>query len=134
MVTGGLAQMVATEQSRDLRARADGRRGRRSRRAHADGAVPTGEVSIRWAGRDDGEALGRLAALDAKAVPAQPVLLAELDGEPVAALSVADRSAVADPFRPTGSLVSLLALRADQLARAGGHRRRAGRPLLVLAR
>lgn len=43
------------------------------------------------------------------------MLLAERDGVPVAALSVADGRVAADPFEPTAEGVALLRLRAAQL-------------------
>lgn len=73
-------------------------------------------VTIRPAFPDDAQALARLAALDSAPLPAPPVLLAEVDGEPRAALSIADGSAVADPFHPTVALLELLAARSRQLA------------------
>ncbi len=71
------------------------------------------EILIRRAYADDAIALARLAALDsADAVPAAPVLVAELDGELSVALSLTDGSVIADPFVPTAEVVALLALRA----------------------
>jgi hypothetical protein len=66
-------------------------------------------VTIRPAYADDRDALARLAALDSAAgIPAAPVLLAEVDEELRAALSLTDRSVIADPFFPTQHLVALL--------------------------
>jgi len=45
--------------------------------------------------------------------------LAQLDSARVAALSLADGGAVADPFRRTAGLVALLRMRADQLLGRG---------------
>jgi len=73
-------------------------------------------ISIRAATSNDGRTLLRLAALDSAPVPAGPVLLAEVDGEPQAALSLHDGRAVADPFEPTAELVSLLRVHAGALA------------------
>jgi hypothetical protein len=47
----------------------------------------------------DGEEIGRLAALSARRPPQGVVLLAELDGEPVAAIGLFDGQAVSDPVR-----------------------------------
>ena len=74
------------------------------------------EVTIRLARADDAPALAELAALDGKPVPAGAVLLAEHRGSARAALALADGTAVADPFQPTADLVSLLELRAAQMA------------------
>lgn len=57
---------------------------------------------------DDRRSLERLAALDDRRIPAQPVLLAEVDGRLVAALSERTGEAVADPFEPTAHLVEML--------------------------
>jgi hypothetical protein len=65
-------------------------------------------ITIRPAYADDRSALVRLAALDSSPIPPSPVLLAEVDEQPRAALSLADRSVVADPFFPTVDLVALL--------------------------
>ena len=76
------------------------------------------DIVIRRATASDAPALRRLAALDDATAPeATPdVLVAEVGGEPVAALG-GDR-AIADPFRPTASLVELLRVRARQLEAA----------------
>jgi hypothetical protein len=47
----------------------------------------------------DGERIDRLAALSARRPPEGMVLLAELEGEPVAAVGLFDRHTVADPTR-----------------------------------
>jgi hypothetical protein len=81
-------------------------------------------VLIRAARGSDGPALEALAALDSATVPTGSLLVAEADGELVAALSEATGARIADPFRPTRDVLSLLELRA---ARAhGGRRRRRG--------
>jgi hypothetical protein len=84
-----------------------------SRRAHVLAAV-----TVRVASAADSPALTRLAQLDSAESPSPPVLLAEIAGEPVAAISLADGAVVADPFTPTAELVALLKLRARQLRRA----------------
>lgn len=72
-------------------------------------------VSIRRAGPHDAPALHRLAALDSALPLSGEVLLAEVGGEPRAALSLADGVAIADPFEPTAALVELLEMRRSQL-------------------
>jgi len=57
---------------------------------------------------DDLRSLERLAALDDRRVPAQPVVVAEVGGRLVAALSERTGEAVADPFEPTAHLVEML--------------------------
>ena len=82
-------------------------------------------VTIRVAHAGDEEALGRLAALDSRHVPAAPVLVAIVDGELRAARSLADGSAVADPFARTADLVALLAAHgASERSRTSLRRRR----------
>lgn len=86
----------------------------------------TASITIRLAAPDDQLALIRLAALDsAEAVPPGRVLLAEVDGELRAALSLADGSSIADPFHPTLHVLELLKRHAKALeSRSGGRRRR----------
>ena len=67
------------------------------------------QILIRPGYADDHRALFRLAALDSAAGPPPfPLLVAEVDGELCAALSLRDGSAIADPFRPTADIVALL--------------------------
>jgi hypothetical protein len=73
---------------------------------------------IRRAGDADAEVLSRLAALDAKPPLEGPILVGELHGEAVAALSLADDRAVADPFRPTAHLLASMRVRARGLKAA----------------
>ncbi len=75
-------------------------------------------VTIRRAAVRDGEKLRRLAALDEAVVPAGDLLVAEVADELWCALALDSGEAIADPFRPTGSLLEVLRLRADALRRA----------------
>jgi hypothetical protein len=68
-------------------------------------------VLIRAARGSDGPALRRLAALDSSVVPAGELLVAEADGDLVAARALTSGAVIADPFRPTADVVALLALR-----------------------
>jgi hypothetical protein len=72
-------------------------------------------VTIRTAAADDEAALRRLANLDSTRVPDGPVLMAEIAGRPVAAISVLSGDSFADPFVPTLELRRLLELRVSQL-------------------
>ena len=56
----------------------------------------------------DRRSLERLALLDDRRVPAQPVVVAETGGRLVAAVSRRTGEAVADPFEPTAHLVAML--------------------------
>jgi hypothetical protein len=67
---------------------------------------------IRPAYPDDHASLARLAALDSARPLSGATLVAERDGRILAALSVADGRAIADPFAPTADLIALLRLRA----------------------
>ena len=82
--------------------------------------------AIRRAGDHDSRAIERLAALDSSRAPRGSVLLAEVDGEPWAALGLDDGHAVADPFRRSAGVVDLLRARAGQK-----QVRPQGRPLLA---
>ncbi|HZH23684.1 MAG TPA: hypothetical protein VEY49_02175 [Solirubrobacteraceae bacterium] len=79
-------------------------------------------VVIRSAHSPDGDLLDGLARLDSQRPLAGDVLVAEQDGELVAALA-GDR-VIADPFRPTADVVALLRVRAG---RARGDRRHRAR-------
>lgn len=72
-------------------------------------------LTIRPANGDDAAVLRRLSVLDAGREPAGRVLVAEEDGQVVAALSVDDGHVVADPFEPTAAAVALLRARAAAL-------------------
>jgi hypothetical protein len=80
--------------------------------------APGQSLTIRYATPDDAIELERLAALDSSRPPRGIVLLAEVDGEPWAAVSLDDDHLVADPFRPSGELAFLLSQRARSVRRA----------------
>jgi hypothetical protein len=73
-------------------------------------------ISIRLATEADNTTLIRLAALDSAPAPHGSVLVADIDGEIVAARSLARSRSIADPFRPTADISELLELRARQAA------------------
>lgn len=70
---------------------------------------------IRLATDEDAVTLGRLAELDAHRPLVGPVLIGHIDGEPAAAISIADRQIVADPLRRSDHLVACLRVRANAL-------------------
>jgi len=84
-------------------------------------------LSLRAAGPADRAALATLAALDSAAALREPVLLAAVDGRPVAALSLADGRGVADPFTRSAGALGLLRLRARQQSVGTVRRLRLGR-------
>jgi hypothetical protein len=95
---------------------------------------PTLPITIRPAYADDSVALRRLAVLDsAVEAPAGPLLVAEVEGELHAALSLQTGAVIADPFRPTLALVELLHAHARALTASTRTARRPRlRSLLVL--
>ena len=73
-------------------------------------------INIRLANEADNSSLLRLAALDSSPAPSGDVLVADLDGEIIAARSIGRSRSIADPFRPTADIRELLDLRASQAA------------------
>jgi hypothetical protein len=90
-------------------------------------------VELRRAAADEAGVVRRLAALDDAREPEGPVLLALLDGEAVAALSLRDGRVVANPFVATADAVALLRLRAAHLSGAPAPRRHMPVPSLRFA-
>jgi hypothetical protein len=88
-------------------------------------------VVIRAARGSDGIALEDLARLDSQRPLAGDVLLAEQDGELVAALD--GERVIADPFRATADLVALLRVRAGRSRQDRSHRARVRVPRLRAA-
>jgi len=113
-----LIEMAAADHQAELR-----QAGERSQRFAGFGKRPVPGVEIRHAGAHDADIVKRLAALDEAPPLVGPVLLASADGQPVAALSLADRRVVADPFVATVPIVSLLRARAEQVTEAKARRR-----------
>jgi hypothetical protein len=73
--------------------------------------IVPGAVLIRTAGRSDGAALRRLAQLDSARVPVGELLVAETDGDLLAAHAPSTGATIADPFRHTAGVVEILHLR-----------------------
>jgi len=88
----------------------------------------TSTTLIRPARPEDAETLEILAGLDSSPALFGPVLLAEIDGNAVAAVGLLDGRVVADPFEYSAAAVALLRTRAAQLrpARQARTRRRSG--------
>jgi hypothetical protein len=72
-------------------------------------------MTIRSSEPGDERDLRRLAQLDSARPIRGNALIAESDGTPLAAVEIGSGRAIADPFKPTRSLVDLLHLRAAQL-------------------
>jgi hypothetical protein len=85
-------------------------------------------ISIRPFADADAQAVRSVAERDSSIVPAGVLLVAEVDGELRAALSLDSGEVVADPFAPSKAMVELLRVRAGQLSggRAARRRRRRG--------
>jgi hypothetical protein len=73
------------------------------------------DFNIREALPEDYPALRRLAELAGRAMPTGRLVVGQVDGEIQAAVPIAGGPPIADPFRATTELVSLLGLRAAQL-------------------
>ena len=73
-----------------------------------------GRIVIRRAPGHDTDALARLVALADRPAPPEP-LLAEADGQLVAAVSTVTGETVSDPFVAAADVIELLQLRAAQL-------------------
>ncbi len=115
---------VAAEQLADRQADAVAFRAAR----HAAPVLPEAlaareRLVLRRSVSQDAAALARLAQLDGAPRPVDAVLVAELDGEIVAAVPFDGGRAIADPFRPTAELVELLRTRTRLLAAAAPTRR-----------
>jgi hypothetical protein len=95
-------------------------------------SAPAPSLVLRSATYADAPAVRRLAALDDAPMLADPIMIALEDGEPVAALSLADQRVVANPFRLTQDSVALLRLRAQHLVAPASSPRRARRSVAHL--
>jgi hypothetical protein len=94
----------------------------RRRLAYPDGdgrgavADPSRTLVIRVAHPADIPILDRISQLDGRHPPVgSQLLVAEVDGEVLAALPLSGGEPIADPFQPTSELIEMLRLRAGQL-------------------
>ena len=126
-----LNALVAGEHLAELRgaanARRDGRAGLRRRRRTAAGSSARPIAAVRFGHPDDAGMLRRLAQLDDAPELAGEILVATIDVEIVAALSLDDGRVVANPFLMTSDAVELLRRTATALT---GRRRRRWRSVL----
>jgi hypothetical protein len=67
--------------------------------------------NIRKSTEADGSALRGLAALDSQRALTGDALVAEIDGKPAAAISLADGRVIADPFQHTAVAIQMLHMR-----------------------
>jgi hypothetical protein len=102
-----LTRYLADAHTEDLRR--DFRRAQSVRVDAGNGKAPVHDpITIRRAEPSDAAELKRVAELDSSKAPTAPVILAAVGGELRAALSLADRTIVADPFHETVAIVELL--------------------------
>ena len=116
-----LNSLVSQQRTADLHRQA------RRWRSGADGfeRESASTIELRLARVDEDNAVRRLAQLDDAAELEGPAMLAVVDGEAVAAMSLSDLRIVANPFVRTQHAVKLLRLRAAHLS----DRRERRRPL-----
>jgi len=100
---------------------------------NGSGSENGARLELRLAEPGEAGVIRRLAALDDARELEGPVLLALLDGEAVAGLSLRDGRVVANPFVAAADAVTLLRLRAEHLSGAPARRRRTPMPLLRFA-
>jgi hypothetical protein len=77
-----------------------------------------GSIVIRVARPDDRPALERLQDLADRRLPDVPLIVAEVDGDLLAAAPTTGGAVVSDPFRVTLDVAELLRLRSSQLRSA----------------
>lgn len=118
MISPRLDMIVARAKADDFQRAATDRRITRSRAQPPRSRPVERNVTIRLGAPRDEHRLARLAELDSSQPAAEPLLLAEVDGQLAAAISLSDGTIVADPFRPTADVVDLLRVRAAQLGRS----------------
>jgi hypothetical protein len=109
----GFRQMMVNEHTAALERASQ--RYAASRPRATDVAARDESLVLRLCSVHDDFALERLAALDGKAVPRGRFVVAEENGTLVAALPLYGGPVIADPFRRTEHLVTLLRVRAGQL-------------------
>lgn len=132
MIHPHLAMSLAQGRVDDLRSSASRHLPQRHHRRRPRLAATQTVLTLRLATpSQDDHVIARLAALDSSSAPASPVLLAFVEGEPRAALSLTDGKVIADPFHHTAELVDLLRARARQLVRSGRMRQPARSRLLL---
>jgi hypothetical protein len=127
-MTSTLNALAAQEHIHDLE-----REARRARKDEAEQDVAPGAIELRLARADEFHVLHRLAELDDAPDVDGEALVALIDGEAIAALSLSDRRVVANPFVRTEHAVTLLRIQADHLFGRRERRRLRAIPRLRLA-
>src|SRR6476619_5322903 len=109
------------------------REARRARRQDAESDALPASIELRLARADEDRVRHGLAPLDDAPDLDGEALLALIDGEAIAALSLSDRRVVANPFARTEHAVTLLRIQADHLFGRRERRRLRGIPRLRFA-
>ena len=122
-MTTAMSRLAAEEHVAELRRVAERRRTSTASRL---GSTAGAAIQLRVAHADEADVVRQLAVLDDAPELEGQVLLALIDGEAVAGLSLRDGSVVANPFIRTREAVVLLRLRAEQLSAVRARRRRRG--------
>lgn len=74
--------------------------------------IESTEIVIRVPGPEDLPRIARVAGLDSAQMPTGPMLVASVDGQIRAAISLDDGRVIADPFHRTSELADMLRIRA----------------------
>lgn len=122
-MTTSMHTLAATEHIAELRRAADQWRLGGLSPSIAPALTQSVAVGLRLAGSDDAHLMARLADLDDAPALQGRVLLALIDDEAVAALSLVDGRVIANPFVATSDAVALLRLRAEHLSGRRARRR-----------
>jgi hypothetical protein len=80
---------------------------------------PAQPVTMRLAVEADATRLAQIAGVARKGLPRAPLLIGEIGGRPVAAVSLSDGAIVSERLDAAREVVALLRFRASQLRRAG---------------
>ena len=127
-MTSTLNALAAQEHIHDL-----AREARRAHKQDAESDASPASIELRLARADEHRLLHGLAQLDDAPDLDGEALLALIDGEAIAALSLRDRRVVANPFVRTEHAVTLLRIQADHLFGRRERRRLRGMPRLRFA-
>lgn len=122
-MTTSMSTLAATEHIAELRRAADQWRLEGLSLSIAPALTQSLAVGLRIADFDDAHLVARLADLDDAPALQGRVLLALIDDEAVAALSLLDGRVIANPFVATSEAVALLRLRAEHLSGRRARRR-----------
>jgi hypothetical protein len=127
-MTTSLNALAAQEHVHDLE-----REARRAHKHDAESDASPASIELRLARADEDRVLHGLAQLDDAPDLDGEALLALIDGEVIAALSLWDGRVVANPFVRTEHAVTLLRIQADHLFGRRDRRRLRGIPRLRFA-